>query len=133
MERDLVDRVRTLTTPDGQQLHGGVQAGEVCWPSQTTPDGREETYTYTPAGRLAEVTDGSSTLRYRYDAAGRIVGTNAGSGWWTFDLDAAGRITRRVSPAGREQRYEYNVLGHLVALQVGRARPGGSSTTRPAG
>ena len=24
-----------------------------------------------------------------------------------------------MSPAGREQRYEYNVLGHLVALQVG--------------
>ena len=117
MERDLVDRVRTLTTPDGRQYTAAFTP-EGLLAAQTTPDRREETYTYTSAGRLAEVTDGSATLRYRYDAAGRIVGTNAGSGWWTFDLDAAGRITRRVSPAGREQRYEYNVLGHLVALSV---------------
>ena len=88
--------------------------------SQTTPDGREETYSYTPAGRLAEVdrrrVDAFATATTR--PAGSSVPT-PGSGWWTFDLDAAGRITRRVSPAGREQRYEYNVLGHLVALQVG--------------
>ena len=118
MERDLLHRVRTLTTPAGQQYTAAFNP-EGLLASQTTPDGREESYTYTPAGRLAEVTDGSSTVRYRYDDAGRVVGLDSGTGWWTFDLDINGRITRRVSPAGREQRYEYNVLGHLVALHVG--------------
>ena len=117
MERDLLHRVRTLTTPGGQQYTAAFNP-EGLLASQTTPDGREESYTYTPAGRLAEVTDGSSTVRYRYDDAGRVVGLDAGTGWWTFDLDTNGRIARRVSPAGREQRYEYNVLGHLVALHA---------------
>ena len=119
MERDIVNRVRTLTTPDGGRLTATFKP-EGLLATQTTPDGGEEAYVYTSAGRLAEVADGSTTTRYRYDAAGRIVGINAGSGWWTFDLDVAGRIVRRVSPAGREQRYGYDVLGHLASLEAGR-------------
>ena len=73
MERDIVARVRTLTTPDGARL-SATFSPEGLLAAQSTPDGGEETFVYTPAGRLAEVADGSTTTRYRYDAAGRIIG-----------------------------------------------------------
>ena len=89
--------------------------------TETAADGRTREYGYTPGGRLAKVVEESNTFECRYDEAGQLVATNQGSGWWTFDRDLYGRITRRVSPAGREQRYEYDVLGNVIAIEVDRA------------
>ena len=117
LERDLVNRVRTLSTPSGRRMTAEYSVDGLLT-SQTTTDGREQAIRYTSAGRIAEIATGDEKVEFRYDAAGRMVGANTGTGWWSFDLDSNGRIVRRVSPAGREQRYGYNVLDQLTSINV---------------
>ena len=132
LERDLVNRVRTLTTPGGRQYTAAFSP-EGLLTSQTTPDGREESYTYTPAGRLAEVhrwiVDGALPLRRRRTHRRRQ------------------HRHRLVDVRSRHQRADRatRVPGRArAALRVQRPRPprrpprrptrsGGSSTTPPAG
>ena len=118
LERDLVNRVRTLTTPSGRELTARYNA-EGMLTSQTSANGAEQEIAYTAAGRVESVTTGDDRVEFRYDAAGRMIGANTGAGWWMFDLDSNGRIVRRMSPAGREQRYGYNVLDQLTSINVG--------------
>ncbi len=116
LEMDLARRVTSLRTDHGEVEATYAATGLVR--SETASDGRTREYAYTSGGRLAKVVEESGTVECRYDEAGQLVATNTGTGWWTFDRDLYGRITRRVSPAGREQRYEYDVLGNVKAIVV---------------
>ena len=119
LEMDLARRVTSLKTQAGTATATYAESGLVR--SETGPDGSTKDYEYTSGGRLAKVVEQTGTTECRYDEAGQLVATSTGRGWWTFDRDLYGRITRRVSPAGREQRYAYDVLGNVTAIEVDAA------------
>ena len=128
LERGLIDRVRRLRTPTGE--HEATYTAEGLLASTSSSDGRSQDIRYTAAGRIASIAEGGQWIEYRYDPAGRMSGVNGGTGWWQFEHDANGRMVRRVSPAGREQRYGYDVRGNPASITVGRRTRGRSSTTR---
>jgi RHS repeat-associated protein len=82
--------------------------------------------TYTPAGRIATVTDGSGRVTtYGYDAAGRIARvTTPGGGVWRHELDGRDRVVAVVSPEGRRTVYGYDGAGRLALVEdrAGRRR-----------
>ena len=134
MERDIVNRVRTLTTPDGGQLTAAFKP-EGLLASQTTPDGGEESYVYTSAGRLAEVADGSSISalplrRRRPDrrdstpapAGGRSTSTSPGAssagcprpGASSATATTSSATSRSLEAAVETWRFEYDDAGRLT-------------------
>jgi RHS repeat-associated protein len=119
IEMDLARRVTSLRTEAGEFAAAYAATGLVR--SHTTESGTTREFSYTPGGRVAKVVEGDSATDCRYDEAGQLVAVDYGSGWWTFDRDAYGHITRRVSPAGREQRFGYDVLGNVRTVEVGGA------------
>ena len=124
LERDLVEPGPHAHHAIGTRMTAEYSADGLLT-SQTTTDGREQDDPL-HLSRPDRVESPLATRRieFRYDAAGRMIGGNSGTGWWTFDLDSNGRIVRRVSPAGREQRYGYNVLDQLTSINVGRRHLG---------
>ena len=119
LERGLIDRVRRLRTPTGE--HEATYTAEGLLASTSSSDGRTRDIRYTAAGRIASIAEGGQWIEYRYDPAGRMSGVNSGTGWWQFEHDANGRMVRRVSPAGRVQRYEYDRVASCLDHRGRRA------------
>jgi RHS repeat-associated protein len=74
------------------------------------------TYTYTPAGRRASVTELAATTSFAYDRTGRLIGeTRTGEGAYTrlHEYDAAGNRTRSVAD-GVETIYTYDADDRLL-------------------
>jgi RHS repeat-associated protein len=76
-------------------------------------------YTYDPAGRLSELTDGGGNLitQYTYDPAGNLIRKNNGNGTYTtYQYDADGNVLHLINyaPGGTVNSrfdYTYNSLG----------------------
>mgnify|MGYP006169580905 CR=1 FL=1 len=79
------------------------------------------TYTYTPAGSRASVTQANGVItRYNYDSLNRLtqLASRASNGTvlqqYNYTLDATGRRTRIVEHNGRISEYRYDDLYRLV-------------------
>jgi RHS repeat-associated protein len=95
----------TTATPDGNAAHADVTS-----------------YTYTPAGQTASVTDNAGNAwTYTYNLAGEKIsatdpGTTAASGW---TYDNAGNIASTTDPRGQQLSYAYDLLGRKTAEYSG--------------
>lgn len=91
----------------------------------TTPRGARDTttYTYTPAGQLATVTDpAGNTWRYRYDLRGDLVWTDdPDKGEATYRHDPAGQLTSLTDARGQVLAYAYDDLGRPLSIRSGGA------------
>lgn len=88
-----------------------------------TPTGTYDalTYDYTPAGRLAQMTDmAGNQWSWQYDLRGRqTVAVDPDAGTSTMTYDIAGRLTSTTDARGETLTYEYDPLGRMVARQDG--------------
>ena len=93
-------------------------------------DVRTFALTYTSAGRIASVSDGTvtadlmwhgdlltavttstgSSYRYEYDTSGRLLSTEAGPARWEYRYDDAGNLSHVMAPSG-VLTYEWDELG----------------------
>ncbi|AUG75818.1 type IV secretion protein Rhs [Kitasatospora sp. MMS16-BH015] len=79
------------------------------------------TYRYTPAGRLAGLTDpAGNTWSYDYDLMGRqIRSADPDKGTTTLAYDAAGQLLSTVDARGSTLSYSYDALGRTTAEYAG--------------
>lgn len=86
----------------------------------------DTTYTYTPAGQLASMTDTGTTVNatekntweYGYDWAGRQTSANdPDAGATTTTYDVLGRVTTRTNGNGDTLGYTYDALGRQTSLR----------------
>jgi RHS repeat-associated protein len=77
------------------------------------------TFTYTPKGQLATVTDPlNRTARFTYDANGNLVGmTNAAGADLTRVYDGANRLIQVVDPINRASSFTYDSLDRVTQVQ----------------
>lgn len=103
----------------------------------TLADGRHYLLTYTPAGRIATVSDGpvtarlgwhgdlltsvktstGSTYRYGYDARGQLTSSEAGAAHWNYQYDGIGNLTEVTTPSG-PMSYAWDDQGRPVKALV---------------
>lgn len=95
------------------QYHAGVPAD----PSDPAADYDATTYTYTPAQKLASITDAAGNKwTYGYDIAGNQLSVNdpdAGSSSTVYD--AAGQLTSETDARGKQVSYVYDADGRKTA------------------
>jgi RHS repeat-associated protein len=78
-------------------------------------------YTYTPAGQVATVTDPAGGVRsYGYDLAGRMISAaGPDSGPRTATYNTAGQVVTTTDPRGQTVWYGYDGLGRPTQERVG--------------
>lgn len=130
-----VEKWRTTIAPDGDRVSVTPPAGGT--PTTTITDARGQTvelrqftaaasyettrYKYTPAGKLAEVTDpGGNTWRYTYDLRGRQTrAEDPDKGATTFRYDNADRIESTTDARTVTLANTYDTLGRKTGLYQG--------------
>ncbi len=110
----------TATTTVTNGLGQRTQLLQYRNPTQTGPGAPADTtsYTYTPAGLSAAVTDstGNNTWTYGYDLHGRkTTSTDPDSGTTTFGYDAAGQLLTTTAAGGKTLAYTYDNLSRKTA------------------
>ena len=89
---------------------------------RTGADGAAVSFTYSKAGRLASMTDGTGTTRYGYDVAGRMTAiTEPDGGVFAMRYDQAGQRVALNYPDGLQLSYDYDRNGRLTRLHDSRA------------
>jgi RHS repeat-associated protein len=90
-----------------------------------TPSGGYDptSYTYTPAGEVATVTDPAGNVwTYGYDLRGRRVSVDdPDAGLATTGYDAAGQVVSSTNARGRKLFHSYDALGRLTQTRSGSA------------
>jgi RHS repeat-associated protein len=73
------------------------------------------TFTYTPIGRRATMTDGSGTTNYSYNNRGRLLSKQTPQGMLNYTYNTVGNIltARSSNPNGLSVDYSYDVLNRL--------------------
>lgn len=90
---DALNHVTSISFPNGQQ----VQYGYGCNDNRTSLSypGKNLTYTFDEANRMAKVVDGSQTASYAYDLADNLLSLGYSTGAAVgYSYDAAGRIVQ---------------------------------------
>jgi len=84
------------------------------------PEGKQLTFSYDPAGRLASIKDPSGQLAsYRYNIAGMLIeSTNARGKRISYEYNQDGNMTRRRTPEA-DWRYTYDAIGNLTQASNG--------------
>jgi RHS repeat-associated protein len=79
------------------------------------PEGKQFTFSYDPAGRLASIKDPSGQLAsYRHNLAGMLIeSTNARGERISYEYDRDGNMTRRRTPDA-DWIYTYDMMGNLT-------------------
>lgn len=114
------DRI-TLTPPPGGTATTTITdaRGRTTEQRQHNPTGHDTTtYTYTPAGQVATVTDpGENTWTYGYDLRGRKITENdPDRGESTYTYDNADQLTSSTDARGITLAYSYDDLGRKTAV-----------------
>ncbi|EWM11280.1 large secreted protein, partial [Kutzneria sp. 744] len=91
--------------------------------SQPTGDFDTTRYTYTPAGRLASITDpAGNTWHKTYDLRGRLVrDEDVDTGTTTSTYDAANQLASTTTARGVTLTYDYDKLGRKTDTKIGDA------------
>jgi RHS repeat-associated protein len=89
-----------------------------------------ESFTYTPTGKRATMTDASGTTTYSYDDHDRLISKATPQGTLTYTYDAAGNVASMQSSNanGVTVAYTYDTLNRLSTV-VDNRLPGGQNTT----
>ncbi len=97
------------------------------------------TYTYDGIGRTVSVLapDGASATTYLY-AGNTVTVTDPAGKWKKFTMDAFGNLTSVVEPDATQTNtggvatttYAYDVLNHLINVNMPRQMPGGNTVTQ---
>ena len=89
------------------------------------------TFTYTPSGQRATMTDASGLTTYNYDVQDRLTSKETPQGTLTYTYDAAGNVlTLRSSNAdGASADYSYDALGRLATVKDNRSGSGETTYT----
>ena len=136
VEYDAQDRPVSVVSPSGGTMR--VEYDVASRPVRVIdPAGNATVYTYTPAGKVASITDAvGGVRRFEYNAAGELVAQVAPDGARTvreinelgytvaetdplghvtkFVHDGMGRVTEKIDPAGNIWRTAYNAADTLV-------------------
>ena len=136
VEHDAQDRPVSVVSPSGGTMR--VEYDAASRPVRVIdPAGNPSVYTYTPAGKVASITDAvGGVRRFEYNAAGELVAQVAPDGARTvreinelgytvaetdplghvtkFVHDGMGRVTEKIDPAGNVWASRYNAADTLV-------------------
>ena len=136
VEHDAQDRPVSVVSPSGGTMR--VEYDAASRPVRVIdPAGNATVYTYTPAGKVASITDAvGGVRRFEYNAAGELVAQVAPDGARTvreinelgytvtetdplghvtkFVHDGMGRVTEKIDPAGNVWASRYNAADTLV-------------------
>ena len=136
VEYDAQDRPVAVSSPSGATMR--VEYDAASRPVRVIdPAGNATVYTYTPAGKVASITDAVGWVRrFEYNAAGELVAQVAPDGARTvreinelgytvaetdplghvtkFVHDGMGRVTEKIDPAGNVWASRYNAADTLV-------------------
>ena len=136
VEYDAQDRPVSVVSPSGGTMR--VEYDAASRPVRVIdPAGNATVYTYTPAGKVASITDAVGGVRqFEYNAAGELVAQVAPDGARTvreinelgytvaetdplghvtkFVHDGMGRVTEKIDPAGNVWASRYNAADTLV-------------------
>mgnify|MGYP000845115151 CR=1 FL=1 len=136
VEHDAQDRPVSVVSPSGGTMR--VEYDVASRPVRVIdPAGNPSVYTYTPAGKVASITDAvGGVRRFEYNAAGELVAQVAPDGARTvreinelgytvaetdplghvtkFVHDGMGRVTEKIDPAGNVWASRYNAADTLV-------------------
>ena len=136
VEYDAQDRPVSVVSPSGGTMR--VEYDVASRPVRVIdPAGNATVYTYTPAGKVASITDAvGGVRRFEYNAAGELVAQVAPDGARTvreinelgytvaetdplghvtkFVHDGMGRVTEKIDPAGNVWASRYNAADTLV-------------------
>ena len=136
VEHDAQDRPVSVVSPSGATMR--VEYDAASRPVRVIdPAGNATVYTYTPAGKVASITDAvGGVRRFEYNAAGELVAQVAPDGARTvreinelgytvaetdplghvtkFVHDGMGRVTEKIDPAGNVWASRYNAADTLV-------------------
>jgi RHS repeat-associated protein len=88
------------------------------------------TFTYTPTGQVATMTDSGGTITYLYDSQYRVISKATPAGTLTYSYDGAGNLASMAStnPNGVSVSYTYDQLNRLSTITDNRL-PQGAGTT----
>jgi RHS repeat-associated protein len=108
------------TFNDGRGLTSAIyqyHAGVTPDPSGSASGYDKTTYTYTPAGKLATITDAAGNgWSYSYDLAGdKVSETDPDTGTATSTFDAAGQLMSATDARGKTTSYTYDADGRKTA------------------
>ena len=136
VEYDAQDRPVAVISPSGATMR--VEYDAASRPVRVIdPAGNPSVYTYTPAGKVASITDAvGGVRRFEYNAAGELVAQVAPDGARTvreinelgytvaetdplghvtkFVHDGMGRVTEKIDPAGNVWASRYNAADTMV-------------------
>ena len=136
VEHDAQDRPVSVVSPSGATMRVEYDAASrPVW--VIDPAGNPSVYTYTPAGKVASITDAvGGVRRFEYNAAGELVAQVAPDGARTvreinelgytvaetdplghvtkFVHDGMGRVTEKIDPAGNVWASRYNAADTMV-------------------
>lgn len=136
VEYDAQDRPVSVVSPSGGTMR--VEYDAASRPVRVIdPAGNVTVYTYTPAGKVASITDAvGGVRRFEYNAAGELVAQVAPDGARTvreinelgytvaetdplghvtkFVHDGMGRVTEKIDPAGNVWASRYNAADTMV-------------------
>jgi RHS repeat-associated protein len=76
------------------------------------------TFGYDTAGRLIQAGNPDAQIRLSRDPRGRVTAETCNDRTVTSEYDGAGRRSRRITPGGSRQRWEYDEAGHPVLLET---------------
>ncbi|PJZ27874.1 RHS repeat-associated core domain-containing protein [Leptospira kmetyi] len=107
---------KTITYPDGQVSTTSETKNELGQVTNRTTQGRTISYTYSPFGEVASITDAAGlTTSFTYNSQGRRVTTqDPNSGTIALGYDAAGRVTSQTDARGKALSFTYDVLGRIL-------------------
>jgi YD repeat-containing protein len=77
------------------------------------------TFSYDAAGRLVQARNPDAEIRLTRDPLGRVTAETCNDRTVLSSWDRAGRRSRRVTPGGAQQRWEYDQAGQPVLLDAG--------------
>jgi len=89
----------------------GACAGGVCGATQIS-------FTYTPTGQRASMTDASGVTAYTYDSRDQVIAKATPMGRINYAYDAGGNLlsVQSANPGGASMGYAYDSLNHLVSV-----------------
>ncbi|EMN91998.1 hypothetical protein BUQ74_16770 [Leptospira weilii serovar Heyan] len=107
---------KTVTYPDGQVTTENEAKNELGQVTSRTTQGRTVSYSYSPFGGVASVTDPSGLITsFSYNSLGRKVSTqDPNSGTITFGYDGVGRVTSQTDARGKQVNFTYDTLGRVL-------------------